>query len=197
MSISSTRVVTIADDTGFDRAISTLALAFGSDPLARWMYGDADQYLLHIRRIFRALGANAFDAGTAHCISGGHGVAFWFPPGVIGDYGNVQAIITESIAGHRQAEVGAAFEEVESYRPREPHWYLVLLGVDALHQGSGLGSALLRHALQQWDRQHQPSYLWSSNPRNTSLYRRLGFEPIGTVQVGSSPPLLPMLRQAR
>jgi hypothetical protein len=36
--------------------------------------------------------------------------------------------------------------------------------------------------------------LESTNPRNLSLYKRHGFEPIGTIQQGSSPPLYPMLR---
>ena len=41
-------VVTIAGDAEVDRAIATLALAFGTDPVARWMYDDPHQYLLHI-----------------------------------------------------------------------------------------------------------------------------------------------------
>jgi hypothetical protein len=42
-----------------------------------------------------------------------------------------------------------------------------------------------------------PAYLESSNPRNLSFYRRHGFEPLGAIQVGSSPTLVPMLRQPR
>jgi hypothetical protein len=40
---------------------------------------------------------------------------------------------------------------------------------------------------------------WSgcTNPRNISLYRRHGFDVLGTIQAGSSPPLVPMLRQPR
>jgi hypothetical protein len=42
------RVVTIEDDAEIDRAIATLVLTFGTDPVARWMYADPHQYLLHI-----------------------------------------------------------------------------------------------------------------------------------------------------
>jgi hypothetical protein len=42
-----------------------------------------------------------------------------------------------------------------------------------------------------------PAYLESTNPRNVSFYRRHGFEVLGTIQVGSSPPLIPMLRPPR
>ena len=38
-------------------------------------------------------------------------------------------------------------EQMANYHPREPHWYLPLMGVDPTCQGKGLGSALMRHAL--------------------------------------------------
>ena len=83
------------------------------------------------------------------------------------------------------------------YHPSEPHWYLPLIGVDPAHQGQGHGDALLTHALQQCDRAHVPAYLESTNPRNIPLYQRHGFEILGTIQAGGSPPLAPMLRPAR
>jgi hypothetical protein len=55
----------------------------------------------------------------------------------------------------------------------------------------------MAYALQQCDREHSLAYLESTNPRNVSLYRRHGFEALGTIQVGGSPPLVPMLRQRR
>jgi hypothetical protein len=39
--------------------------------------------------------------------------------------------------------------------------------------------------------------LESTNPRNISLYRRHGIEQLGTIQAGSSPTLVPMLRRLR
>jgi hypothetical protein len=58
-------VATIVGDTEVDHAITTLVLAFGTDPVAHWMYGDPHQYLMHIPRLFRALGTNSFEAGAA------------------------------------------------------------------------------------------------------------------------------------
>ena len=43
----------------------------------------------------------------------------------------------------------------------------------------------------------QPAYLESTNPRNISLYRRHGFEPLGEIRSADSPLLVPMLRKAR
>jgi ribosomal protein S18 acetylase RimI-like enzyme len=190
-------VATIAGDAEVDHAIATLVLAFGTDPVARWMYDGPNQYLRHIPRLFRALGTSSFEAGAAQRTSDGLGVALWLPPGIHGDDGPLEAIIGESIAGEKQGDVGAVFEQTEHYRPTEPHWYLSLIGVEALHRNKGCGAALLQHGLRQCDRERRPAYLWSSNPLNTSLYERHGFEIVGTIQVGSSPSIFPMMRQAR
>lgn len=72
-----------------------------------------------------------------------------------------------------------------------------MIGVDPRAQGTGLGSALLRHALEQCDAQHLPAYLESSNPKNNPLYERHGFEVLAELQSGDSPPIWPMLRTAR
>ena len=93
--------------------------------------------------------------------------------------------------------VGAALERTEHYRPTEPRWYLSLIGVEPVQQNQGWGARLLEHGLRQCDRDHRPAYVWSSNRLNISLYQRHGFEIAGTIQVGSSPPIFPMLRQAR
>jgi GNAT superfamily N-acetyltransferase len=190
-------VATIAGDAEIDHAIATLVLAFSTDPVARWMYDDPHQYLLHIPRRFRALGTSSFAAGAAQRTSDGLGVALWLPPGVHGDDRPLEAVIAESIAAEKQADVSAAFTRTEHYRPTEPHWYLSLIGVEALHRNKGCGAALLQHSLRQCDREHFPAYLWSSNPLNTSLYERHGFEIVGTIQVGSAPSIFPMLRHAR
>ena len=43
--------------------------------------------------------------------------------------------------------------------PTFDHWYLPLAGVDPPAQGRGLGSVLLRHALEICDRGGLPAYL--------------------------------------
>jgi GNAT superfamily N-acetyltransferase len=197
MDMQPPRVATIAGDAEVDHAIATLVLAFGTDPVARWMYDDPHQYLLHIPRLFRALGRSSFEAGAAQRTEDSLGVALWLPPGVHGDDGPLEAIIAGSMVGEKQAEVAAVFERTEHYRPTEPHWYLSLIGVEALRRNKGCGAALLQHRLRQCDREHFPAYLWSSNPLNTSLYERHGFEIAGTIRVGSSPSVFPMLRHAR
>ena len=127
-------VATIADDAQVDHAIATLVLAFATDPVARWMYDDPHQYLLHIPRLFRALGKSSFEGDAAQRTVDGLGVALWLPPGVHGDDGPLEAVIADSMVEKKQAEVATVFERTEHYRPAQPHWYLSLIGVEALQR---------------------------------------------------------------
>ena len=99
--------------------------------------------------------------------------------------------------GQIQKDVFAVFEQMGRYHASEPHWYLPLMGVDPSQQNKGFGSALLQHTLNQFDRENKLAYLESSNPRNISLYKRHGFELLGTIQKGTSPSIAPMLRRPR
>ena len=178
-------------------AVAAIVLAFASDPAARWSYPDPRDYLTHFPSLVRAFGGRAFAAGTAHRVDGFAGAALWLPPGIGPDEDTLAAILQETVAAERQAEMSAVLEQMGSYHPSEPHWYLPMIGVDPFHQHKGHGSALLRHALRRCDDEHAPAYLESSNPANIPLYERHGFVTMGTIQEGSSPPIVPMLRTAR
>ena len=89
------------------------------------------------------------------------------------------------------------FEQMASYHPEEPHWYLPLIGVDPAHQGKGHGGALMAYALQRCDRDHLAAYLESTNPREHHAVSAAWLEALGNDSGGSSPPLTPMLRKAR
>jgi ribosomal protein S18 acetylase RimI-like enzyme len=180
-----------------DSAIATIVLAFSADPAARWTYPDAHDYLTHFPEIARGLGGNAFARGTGYQVGGFAGAALWLPPEIHPDEEALGALVQSSVAAERQAEVFAIFERMASYHPREPHWFLPLIGVDPRCRHQGYGSMLLRHTLAQCDRDHVPAYLESSNPANIPLYERHGFVALGAIQEGSSPTIVPMLRAAR
>ena len=90
----------------------------------------------------------------------------------------------------------AVLEEMEKYHP-EDAWYLAIIGVDPAYQGTGIGSQLMKKALERVDSEGLTAYLESSNPRNMSLYERCGFEVIGQIQIGECPVIHPMIREAR
>jgi len=58
----------------------------------------------------------------------------------------------------------------------EPHWYLVIMGVDPAFQGRGWAGALLRPMLSRLDDLGRPCYLETHRADNVSFYRRFGFE---------------------
>jgi ribosomal protein S18 acetylase RimI-like enzyme len=192
-----TSTVTATAPGDLDRAVAVIVLAFSTDPTARWTFTDPHDYLTHFPAIVRALGGGAFEHGTGYQVDGFAGAALWLPPDVRPDEEALVAVMRRSVAEERQAQVFGVFERMGHYHPKEPHWYLPLIGVDPRHQRRGHGSALMQHALARCDRDHAPAYLESSNPANVPLYERHGFAVLDTIQVGSSPPIFPMLRPAR
>ena len=176
-------------------AVETVVLGFSADPVTRWVWPRAHQYLSAMPSFVRAFGGGAFAAGGAHCTDEYAGAALWLPPGFHPDGDRLDELM-ESTASAAAREAGpTVFEQMAKYHPTEPHWYLPLIAVDPAHQGKGHGDALMRYALERCDRDKLPAYLESTNPRNISLYLRHGFEALGTIQAGTSPTLVPMLRR--
>jgi GNAT superfamily N-acetyltransferase len=177
-----------------DRAIATITIAFSNDPVTRWAFHDANAYMSYFPRFVMALGGAAFGEGTAHSIDACGGVALWLPPGVESDGETLGALLVEAVPAAEQEEFLGFMGQVEEFHPTDPHWYLPIIGVDATKQSRGYGSALLAHALERCDRDRLPAYLEATSPQSKTLYERHGFEEIGVIQEGASPPMWPMLR---
>lgn len=190
-------IVKTAATSDISGIIDVLVRAFSKDPIARWVWPDPQQYLMHCPSFVRAFGGRAFEHGTAYYVDGYLGAALWLPPNVQPDEETMVAILQSTVSEQIQKDVLVVFEQMGSYHPNEPHWYLPIMGVDPSQQGRGFGSMLMKHALAQCDRDEKLAYLESSNPRNLPLYERHGFELLGTIQVGTSPSIFPMLRRPR
>lgn len=180
-----------------DHIIAVVVLAFSADPVARWTYPDPHEYLRYFPDIVKAFGGKAFAHGTAYYVDGFSGAALWLPPDVQPQEDEMIALLQRTVPEQNQEEVFSVLEQMGSYHPNEPHWYLPLIGVDPSLQGKGHGTALMKHALMPCDRENRLAYLESTNSRNMPLYQRHGFELLGTIQAGSSPPIFPMLRRPR
>jgi ribosomal protein S18 acetylase RimI-like enzyme len=181
-----------------DRLAATLTLAFSSDPSARWAMPDASRYLDVFMPLVGAFGAKtAIERETAHVVGDFQGAAIWLPPGVGPDEEAMGAIFARHIEESHLAAVYALFEKMAGYHPQEPHWYLPLIGVDPSCQRRGLGAALLRYGLAVCDQEASPAYLEATSPANVPLYERHGFEVMGEIVVGGSPPMFPMVRRPR
>ncbi|MGH9176171.1 MAG: GNAT family N-acetyltransferase, partial [Vicinamibacterales bacterium] len=122
-----------------DRAIDTVVLAFAADPVTRWSWPEAHQYLGAMASLARAFGGPGFPKGGGHCTDDFGGAALWLPPDVHVDDGALVAVIERTVPVARHAEIFSVFEQMAAYHPSEPHWYLPLIGVDPAHQGKGYG----------------------------------------------------------
>lgn len=189
--------VTVIRPADRDRAMSTLLLAFAGDPFVRWFLEEPDVYAKYWPPVVDAFAGNAFVHGTAHAVEGFAGVALWFPPGVGSDDETFLSLIQECAADRARPDLDEVFGQMGDLHPTFDHWYLPLAAVDPPAQGRGIGSALLRHALETCDRDGLPAYLEATAPRNRDLYARHGFEEIGIIQHGGSPPLWRMLRKPK
>jgi GNAT superfamily N-acetyltransferase len=189
-----TRTVDIATAAEEAAVFALLTLAFSSDPAARWTWPESRAFIDAFPRFAKAFGGAAFGCGTAHRV-GFAAAALWLPPGAESDDVAIMGLMQSTADAQTAVDGPRVMEEMAGYHPREPHWYLPLIGVDPAHQGKGLGGALLRHAAALCDRDGVPAYLESSNLRNVPFYERHGFEVLGAIQAGSSPTIVPMLRR--
>jgi ribosomal protein S18 acetylase RimI-like enzyme len=180
-----------------DTAVSAIVKGFGADPATRWMYPDSQQYCEHFQSFVKAFAGAAFEHGSADLVDGCLAVALWLPPGIHPDEEAMEKLIRTTVPERDQTNVFELFEQMDRFHPAESHWYLPMIGVDPAHQHKGFGSALLQHGLARCDREGKLAYLESTSPRSLQLYQRHGFELLGTIQVGSSPELFPMLRKPR
>ena len=179
-----------------DAVFAILTLAFSSDPAARWTWPEAKPFIAAFPRFAKAFGGAAFARGTALRV-GSAGAALWLPPGVGPDSDAISALMQSTADAQTAVDGPKVGQQMERHHLKEPHWYLPLLGVDPRHQGTGVGSALLKHVTDICDRDGALAYLESSNLANVALYERHGFEPTGRIQSGSSPVITPMLRKPR
>jgi ribosomal protein S18 acetylase RimI-like enzyme len=193
MTTHKVETATAADEAA---VFAVLTLAFGNDPATRWTWPDPKTYLEAFPHFAKAFGGAAFGAGSARRI-GSAGAALWLPPGVGSDDAAIGALMQCTADVKTAVDGPQIMQQMARYHPKEPHWYLPLIGIDPAQQGRGLGGALMRHATEICDRERVPAYLESSNPRNVPLYQRHGFEVMGTIQAGQSPTITPMLRKPR
>ncbi len=179
------------------RVIDTIVLGFSADPILRWMFPEPQQYLATFPTVMGLFGGKAFEHDSAYHIDGYSGGALWLPPGIHPDEEGLTTLFEDKLSGPMLEDVFSLFEQMDEFHPDEPFWHLTFIAVDPAQQGKGYGSGLLEHTLAPCDESKKLAYLESTNAANLSLYQRHGFELIGNIQAGTSPPLFPMIREPR
>ena len=184
-----------ADLSDIERVKGVLKLGFASDALLRWIFPDAGNYLKSFDLWMTEFSKIAYEHNLVYSEQNFAGASIWHPPGVEFDAAILEPTF-DAIPPERLETVIKFFEEFETYHP-DNAWYLAFIAVDPSQQRKGIGSFLLKEALQMIDQKGDRAYLEASNEQNKALYERHGFIEIGKVQFEDSPPAFPMIREAR
>jgi ribosomal protein S18 acetylase RimI-like enzyme len=184
-----------ASITDSERVKGVLKLGFASDALLRWVFPDASSFLKCFDIWMEEFSKIAFENNIVYSEENFFGSSLWHPPGVEFDNSALEPTF-EYIPSDRIEVVVKFFEEFEKYHP-EDAWYLSFIAVDPAQQRKGIGSFLLKEALQMIDERGDRAYLEASNEQNKALYERHGFVEIGRVQFEDSPPAFPMIREPK
>lgn len=179
-----------------------LGRAFMDDPIWSWFAPDPQRRAAHIGAVFAHLARNRIGQGSAWTTPAIAGGALWAAPGTWRVPWHV-ALPWLPAALRMGGRVGAtrfamSGSVMERHHPREPHWYLEVLGTDPDRQGQGVGAALIAPVLRRCDEEGVPAYLESSKPENVPWYERFGFEVTGELKLaGDAPPMWSMWRTPR
>ena len=162
------------------------------DVYKRQVYPQSDR-TRRLQKMFRALLRAAVARGaTVLTDPNRRGAAIWQPShdrsfGVGGSLRTGWSMVS---GGARMRRGIALMRITEARHPKEPHWYLAVLGTDPAHQGHGVGSALVRHVVEATANTETPAYLETETEANVAYYDRLGFRVIDEVDVGRDGPHL-------
>jgi GNAT superfamily N-acetyltransferase len=195
--IGSTPTARLAGRSDVDGVAGVLARSFFDDPVMRWMFPEHGKRLRHNERFFAMRVRGLLDQEAVYTTDGHRGAAVWalperwrMPP--------FEALAAGfrllTMVGRRAPTLARGWDVVEKAHPREPHYYLAILGTEPELQGRGIGSALMAPVLDGCDRDEIPAYLESSREENIAFYARHGFRVTGEVDLPGGPRVWPMWR---
>ena len=185
-------------DTDLATMGGVLAAAFQDDPVVSWLVPDEARRRRDLAAILQLFAARVQPHGGNHLNDTATGAAVWAPPGATFEPAAEVRFEQDlaAFAGDAPARITALTDLLDRNHPDGPdHLYLALLGVTPVHQGTGIGSALLRAVLDRADRDGTPAYVEARSARNRALYERHGFVPLRELRVSDCPPLCAMWRE--
>lgn len=172
------------------QALDILGRAFQHDPLIQNLFPHEKE--LHSRVFFQYLlrKSDLLNEKLLGIYYEGklQGVASIETPLAQNKVGKTLSFILESlklafkIPFRRFIFLNSYMKTTRSVRPKEPHHYLVFIGIDPTFQGQGLGRAFLEHIHQlvENDSQSIGIGLDTENPGNVPLYESFGYKLSGT-----------------
>jgi GNAT superfamily N-acetyltransferase len=178
--------------------------AFQDDPVSGWVFLGEDHRRTTHHRLMAAFTDIVLAEGRIDLVEDGTGCALWLSVPAAEPADAADAAGDEAVRLREQADPDNERVELiarlmaEVHPAGRAHAYLWMVGVTPGHQGRGLGTALIRRALDRCDREGLPAYLEASSLRSIGLYERLGFAATGrTLDLPDGPRMWPMWREPR
>lgn len=197
--VSDPRAFGLAPEREWPVIAQTLAAAFTTDPVFRWMIPDNITRQARMVRLFDLLLALHGRTGRILAPPGGEAASIWQPPGTaILSTATILAHLPRllDVFGRHILRSLAVSGAIERHMPAdEPFWYLHFVGVEPSLQGRGLGKAMVRQGLGFAAADGLPTYLETARPENVALYLGLGFTVLGEWDVPNGPHFWSMLHR--
>jgi ribosomal protein S18 acetylase RimI-like enzyme len=171
-------------------AAAVVAEAFFEDPLMQIIAPDEKRRKAVGPWFFKG----ALDAGMrwghVWCPEDVSGAAVWFPPGETSlglgrmlRVGMAALPLKAGLNGTMRFMKAMPVTEKFHKAVKEPHWYLMAIGVSPSRQGTGVGNALLEAGTSRADAAGVPCYLETGTESNVEFYSKRGFEVKGQEEV--------------
>ncbi len=178
--------------------------AFLNDPVFDWIARRGPKRAIGMERFFYwLLQVRAIPFGEVWMAEDASAAAAWLPPDAPASPGGfveqlrLLPMFLRLCGLPRLGRGSAMADAMEKHHPHAPHFYLAFIAVAPRLQGMGLGGAMLDANLKRIDAACMPAYLENSNPKNTRLYERAGFETRQSIAPAGAPPLLAMWRDRK
>jgi GNAT superfamily N-acetyltransferase len=159
--------------------------AFAGDPYLRWIAPDDETYRSFGQAWLSMIAGLAFERGHTYVDLAATVAVAWIPPDLSlvtpADFERAREIIADHAGEDRADAAVSTILTARAHAIDEPHWTLQYIGVRESARGRGLGAAVVAPMLQRCDEEAVPCGLVSTNPRNVTFYRRLGFETVAEV----------------
>ncbi len=178
-----------------DTATATLTHAFQGDPMFEWIFPDEIKRPEGLRRLNKVGLEYGLRYGQVTQTDAARCVAIWIPPGqsmTLGRMARSGMLAAPFRIGFRPlasfAGANTVMDKVHKRHVSQPHWQLLIVGVDPELQGQGRGSAIVQEGLARADQAALPCYLDTSQPGNIPFYERLGFTIVEEATLGKGGP---------
>ncbi|MDX1645889.1 MAG: GNAT family N-acetyltransferase [Longimicrobiales bacterium] len=188
----SDRGATVLGRDDVDDVVGVLCASFFDYPVMRFVLGSRDSYDERLERLVRffvmarilrrevILGIRRADGLTAAALVS-HPGAGPSPP----ELGRLREDTWAELGGDSRSRYEAFGAAVAPLIPRRPHLHLNMIGVRPVAQGAGLGRVLLE-TVHRHSASHAVSTgvtLTTEVEANVALYRRFGYEVVGSAGV--------------